>query len=919
MGESVSAEILERLGQGKLILTNSDRAACVVRLAWNRLQFSRGRQSWEPANTLSWRSWTSLLWRKILLDDRSDLLLLSPSQEELVWRRVIEADSPVETLRSASSLAGQAAATWQLLCAYEGTERLGEALPQLTDDSLQFALWARSFNEICVRESLLSASSIEIELRRHLVRNHLKKWNQGFLLVGFDQTTPAQQSFINHCRYLGAALEFAQDSSPQSVVLVAASDENEELRGCARWIRNQLRKAPRTRVGLIVNDLVREMSSIDAVLREVLSPESEHIAANSSLAPYEFSLGTSLAHEPMVQCALDLLRWVSTPLALQRVSQLLLSPYFARVPQEADARAEFDYSDLKNRQRLKPEITIKSLLQELQIFSSANLRLPYLCRVIENIEYVQSHSDLRARGYGEWAEWVRAWLMRAEWAVAESSYSLREDQVREQWSEVLDTFASLDFSGGEIDFEEALVTLNRLVVDFLFLPQSKDASVQVLGPLDAAGEQFDAVWVLRAGELSWPTRSTFLPLLTRSLQRDLGMPNADSRREREAAEQLTRRLAGSSANVFFSYAQSIPDGGRQRAAAFIRDLNLRSAILSEVAGPEEPRSPIALERVRDESRISALSTATPRGGVRILELQAACAFRAFAEIRLGSSERNEREAGFNTLERGKIVHAALEVFWDKVGSQRNLITRGQSERDKMVHQAVSYSLAEAQRRCVDAWDVAYLRTQHVWLTRLLNDWLSVELERPDFLVLAQEKRQSVSIGSLQLTLRVDRVDSVDGRSVIIDYKTGPTNTSEWLSDRPDKPQVPLYAVFASDAASQLTSAPSRLGAVAFAQVRTGKSSMLRGFEAVPGMLFLPGSRSKPATMEAGSFEAQIVRWREILEKLANDFRDGDARVRPKRYPMTCKTCSQRLLCRVDASSFETRPEELPPEDESGLD
>ena len=38
----------------------------------------------------------------------------------------------------------------------------------------------------------------------------------------------------------------------------------------------------------------------------------------------------------------------------------------------------------------------------------------------------------------------------------------------------------------------------------MFAPESRDAPVQVMGPLEAAGGTFDAVWFLRAGELSWP-------------------------------------------------------------------------------------------------------------------------------------------------------------------------------------------------------------------------------------------------------------------------------------------------------------------------------------------------------------------------------------------------------------------------------
>ena len=44
----------------------------------------------------------------------------------------------------------------------------------------------------------------------------------------------------------------------------------------------------------------------------------------------------------------------------------------------------------------------------------------------------------------------------------------------------------------------------RIARQTTFAPESRDAPVQVMGPLEAAGGTFDAVWFLRGGELSWP-------------------------------------------------------------------------------------------------------------------------------------------------------------------------------------------------------------------------------------------------------------------------------------------------------------------------------------------------------------------------------------------------------------------------------
>jgi ATP-dependent helicase/DNAse subunit B len=171
--------------------------------------------------------------------------------------------------------------------------------------------------------------------------------------------------------------------------------------------------------------------------------------------------------------------------------------------------------------------------------------------------------------------------------------------------------------------------------------------------------------------------------------------------------------------------------------------------------------------------------------------------------------------------------------------------------------------------------------------------LEQELARPWFSVKRREEKASdVQIGPLHLNLRVDRVDETEGGELLVDYKTGRVATNDWLSDRPDAPQLPLYAVV-SDA---------ELGGVAFARLRVGKEMGWKGFAARDGVLL------KPERLKTKNFAAQVEEWREVLTRLAEQFAAGDARVLPKSYPKTCEYCAQRLLCRVDGTMLEETEE-----------
>src|SRR6202000_1110226 len=134
--------------------------------------------------------------------------------------------------------------------------------------------------------------------------------------------------------------------------------------------------------------------------------------------------------------------------------------------------------------------------------------------------------------------------------------------------------------------------------------------------------------------------------------------------------------------------------------------------------------------------------------------------------------------------------------------------------------------------------------------RLLTWWLQLESERglPFEGKLSEKEFENVAVGPLSLSVRMDRVDEIEGGEVLIDYKTGKAPPNDWLTDRPDAPQLPLYAIL---------SHADRLRGVAFALVRTGEGKALKGYTTAEDVL--PGRLTK--LKEAPTFEAQIERWR----------------------------------------------------------
>jgi RecB family exonuclease len=287
----------------------------------------------------------------------------------------------------------------------------------------------------------------------------------------------------------------------------------------------------------------------------------------------------------------------------------------------------------------------------------------------------------------------------------------------------------------------------------------------------------------------------------------------------------------------------------------------------------------------------------------VLEKQAACAFRAFAEVRLFSTPLDTATLGLNPGERGSIVHKVLQVFWNRVHSQAELRAFSKQERDAVLDDCIEQAITERTRTPEPGWGLAYLDAERQRLRNLLRPWLEYEAEeRSAFVVKAlEDEHPDVTIGPLHLHVKVDRVDTslLNGEpagDIILDYKTGVANPADWSGDRPDAPQLPLYAVVVGTL---------DLAGIAFASVRPGSKREMRGYESRPGVL------PKTPRQAPDSLSAQVEDWRAVLTSLAADFHAGKTDVRPKNYPETCRYCQQRLLCRLDVTTLSADETEDP--------
>ncbi|WP_198152181.1 PD-(D/E)XK nuclease family protein [Granulicella tundricola] len=872
--------IAEAISRGVTILTPGQRAARTLRLAYDLHQRASGIPTWTPPEIHPLDSWLTTLWHRLTVTGQADRLLLNPTQEHVLWRQIITSDPEVSGLRSPDSLASMAASAWRTLCLHNGRTRLpGSAT---STDTRAFERWAQTFQRLCLRQAYLSPAQLP-ELLTATVNLPIPP--AGLLLLDFDTLLPAHQTLFDTL----SPVAHHQTTTPAPPHLHAAADPRSELLTAANWIAQTLSANPESRIAVVVPDLESRRPEITRIFAQTLSPELQRFPTPATPTPFEFALGQPLSHTALAATALNLLTFTLSPLPLDTISTLLLSPYLI-TPIEQLAAAEFDAFTLRQTRLLRPELTLEALLALLPAtLPSLSARLRALHRTAKSdLPTQQSHAA--------WSDTFRALLESAGWTRTAPLDSLAF-QTHRRFSSALDELATLDFDGTHPTAAAALATFTRILDQTIFAPESHNAPIQILGPLEIGAVPFDALWFLSAGDLTWPNPPSTSPLIPWQLQRALNIPGSDPTQSQAAAQTLTTRIAHSASQVIFSYAVQV-DEAHQRPSPSVTALKLTPLKALEA---HTTLAPQPYDIIPDQTTLPPLPDVPLRGGATILQLQAACAFRAFAEQRLFSSEPQPRTLGLDPRDRGNLVHKVMEELWSCIHDQGELKALTLPARDSLLADCINHALQRTDRLAQSPWDEAYLGTQRTRLLTLLRPWLDLEAARPAFAVRAREQAdRHAQLGPLTLSLRMDRVDETDAGLVILDYKTGVAAPSDWLSDRPDAPQLPLYAV--------LTDQPEEpVAGIAFAILRAGDDLCLKGYATGDDVF------GKTSRMNFPTMEDQLEDWRRVLTQLATSFAEGDTAVLPKSYPKTCAYCAQRILCRLNPTTLTDLNDEEPEE------
>lgn len=876
---SFTAEMDSWLRGGRLLIGASDRAARAIANDFHGARRAEGLSAWTSPRILDWSRFARSAWQE---RDSSARMVLNSVQELALWSRLAAGDGQLSRLlegprRRVARLAMEAHA---LLCNYAPQFLRESSRGGWQQDAEVFSRWLAAFDAVCAKEGVVSNARLPLELAAMLKCECIQR--PGLLLTGFDRILPTQKEVLEAWGEWRLA---SQDDRASTVHYHEAEEPGEELEACAKWCSARLKADPDARLLVVAQDVAQQRGQIERAFLRV---------TESSSLPFEFTLGVPLIQVGLIRAACLLLSWLSGPVAEHELDWLFASGHSA-VALEEIAGLQRAMRKLRQFELERPRWSLESFLGQHLVAEPVPLWRERMRQARATLI-----AQPRMQSPVEWAELVPRLLTQAGWP-GNRPLSSAEFQAQRRWQQALESCASLGFDGTRMQWEAFMTELLHTVEEMLFAAESRSAPIQISGPTESAGLSADAVWVLGADEDNWPGHGSTNPLLPIAVQRDARMPHASAQEDWDLGRVVAQRLECSAPEVHFSYAKQV-EGTERRA----------SRLVLQFAGtPEPPRKEPAIrilktQEFQDASRVP-LSCRTASGGASVLTNQSQCPFKAFAVTRLGARGWKAAEAGLTPAQRGQLLHAILHSVWHGpggIGSHEELMKL--PNREEFIRDHVRRSLRERMpQNARDRMPRRYLELEEQRLTDLMGQWLDFEATRQPFTVEKSEAEAQIDVAGLALRLRLDRIDVLnDGTRLVVDYKTGSADPKDWDPPRPKDVQLPIYAGFA------VKPEEGRLGGLVFAKVRPGAMEFAGRVKDARGTL-LQGLHSANHLVRGPLNDSQVVVWRTLIDRLAQDFMEGRATVDPIEYPKTCERCDLKALCRIE----ENRPM---PEADSGF-
>lgn len=841
-------QLLELLHQGAIVLTPNNRLSAA--LLDDYFNYCEQKTITKP-QCLPYRQFITRTFEQYCYQHPNQPYpyLINEMHCQHLWQQIIQME---ETITYSEGLLNTVLDTWKQ-CEQWLISPEDQAFCY-TQQTRQFQCWWQEF-----RQKLQQLEAIsEYQLAPYLLHNDMFLINTPLIWASFDEFTPQQLKLQEQCNTHNI-MQYRydlEDNKAISTQLLAADNIQEEQQQLVFWIQEQLHtnrfiaedklqgamKPPK--IGIVVPELQQSSTMLQRMLAEHIDP-----------ALFNISLGQKLSEFPIIAHALSWLHLTTSKYTHQQITLLLQSPYIGHAQEELLQRAHCQQNcQLLQKRHCTYAELIEQLAQHTPLLAQSLTKLTAYPKLATPQEWVQIFQDrLNQLGY-----------------PGTLGLSSEQYQCHARLNTLFDEFRELAFIHHQLSTQEALDTFTQLTSNTVFQPQKKPAPIQILGLLEASGCEFDYLWIMGLTDQCLPGKTKRAPLIPPSLQQSLKMPHSHPDRELYFAQSTLQRLRLGAKYSVFSYSKLQGDNP-----------TLPCTLITQF--PEYPKrtKPLATQQSElwdkylESYEVPLLPEEHISGGTTLLSNQAQCPFKSFATHRLQAKPLPQLSEEFDSKERGQIIHKVMELLWKKLNSQSNLIRLEEQELQRLINQCISDTLHLGQKE-----QTLLHQIEHERLKRLVHHCLEWEKKRPPFTILALEHSYTMTLSGLEIQMRVDRLDEVDDAQWVIDYKSSIPNSKPWNEDRPQQPQLLLYALL-----------NEQINTLLFLQIKTGAILC-------SGLSEFPSDVKGINRLKKDECWSQIrEHWQEQLNELAQEVIHGHCPPQPINSSI-CAYCDFKNLCRI---------------------
>lgn len=690
-----------------------------------------------------------------------------------------------------------------------------------------FAAWLQDYQQTKLTHNLLDINDLPaLVITQHstLPKPHL---------YGFKTLTPQQSLLFDK---IGHQVLETQQKNTQSNNKTFQTTADEIL-SAAQWAKAHHTRHPHHHIAIVCPTLSSEHHQIKSIFDQVFSDTLTETGQKA----YNTSLGLPLTDTPLIRHLLALLKFCqqlsNNRINTELFNTVITSPYLHHAQAERSERA----------------LLVNRVLSFSQTQFTFSRLVPYLNTAphLQTLLSAINPPTPKQQTHDQWLINFNTHLQN--WGFAtDRTLSSTEYQLFNKAQNALLGLNQLAQTNKKVTATTALLDLEHWLSQVIFQAQSAPTPIQILGSLEAEGLYFDAAWVLGMSDDFLPMALNTPKFIPHTIAQRQQIPHTSFALITKDAQDTLNNLINLSSEVICSYAKS-HFNTEQRPSPLRQFTHQLPALTRHYQAPAQHTLP--------DQHACPLSDLHIHNGVNTLKDQMSCPFKGFAH-RLNTQTFNQPRIGIDRKQQGKIIHAALQYFYQQITTQTALLALSKAQLDTLIQHKITQALEPYKTS-------AFKQNEKKRLRPILHKFIHTDQQRDPFTVHATEQQITANIKGLTFTTRLDRLDETNnGNKIIFDYKISNPTTSHWNAPAIKQPQLPIYAI------------TNPIQGIAFIQLNADKVAIKGLFK----------------DQDPQQWQQQTNAWKTTLETTSKNFQNGAAAVLPNKT--ACQYCPLTPLCRI---------------------